>query len=432
VPLNPLTAAPARAAVLFILAIFWLGAGPRPAQAAKRGTPAGRHAKSKARVPKAKPKARVRPGGSQDFSFDISSQKTLQAADGVKYVKYFLHTSHGAMQIHTVQIDPLSSYALMPVIANGQLNTVASVSKMSKKVSAVAAINGGFFDTGRTRLPVGLVKIKRRIVFEQYLNRGVLGIDEQGQLHFDRFQLKSYLTIPAVGASSPIMGYNRPRKQGELIVYSPEFGPTTKTNDYGVELILHRISPDRVDKPFILLEPDRYIVTGVNRKDTTIPSDGVVISIHKPALKDLDWLNKVYLGMELQLTTNVPKGWESYPYLLGGGPLLLKNGEYVLDAREEHFGNYFNSPNARTAVGTTEDGRQFIIVVDKAGSSGGATWGELASVCQRLLNCSDAMGFDGGGSSTMFVGDTIVNAPAGGGQRSVANILAVVPLGGFI
>jgi exopolysaccharide biosynthesis protein len=42
------------------------------------------------------------------------------------------------------------------------------------------------------------------------------------------------------------------------------------------------------------------------------------------------------------------------------------------------------------------------------------------------------MGFDGGGSSTMFVGDTIVNAPAGGGQRSVANILAVVPLGGFI
>jgi exopolysaccharide biosynthesis protein len=42
------------------------------------------------------------------------------------------------------------------------------------------------------------------------------------------------------------------------------------------------------------------------------------------------------------------------------------------------------------------------------------------------------MGFDGGGSSTMFVNDKIVNAPAGGGQRSVANVLAVVPFEGFI
>jgi hypothetical protein len=430
VPLTNLTCQVARTTGWLLLGGLVLLLRPYPATAAAHHKAAGRHTKASAKH--AKPAGPKRPGGGQEFNFNVSSQRTMQAADGVKYVKYYLSTTHGAMQIHTVQIDPLASFALMPVIANGQLNTVASVGKMSRKVSAVAAINGGFFDTGKTRLPVGLVKIKRRIIFEQYLNRGVLGIDEQGKLHFDRFQLKSYLTVPAINVSSPIMGYNRPRKQGELIVYTPEFGPTTRTNDYGVELILHRISPDRVDKPFILLEPDRYIVTGVNRKDTTIPADGVVISIHKPALKDLKWLNRVYRGMEMQLVTNVPQGWESYPYLLGGGPLLLKSGDYVLDAHEEHFGSYFNGPTARTAVGTGEDGRQYIIVVDKAGSSGGATWGELASVCQKLLHCSDAMGFDGGGSSTMFVGDTIVNAPAGGGQRSVANILAVVPLGGFI
>ena len=77
--------------------------------------------------------------------------------------------------------------ALMPVIANNQVGTVAPVSTLAAEVGAVAAINGGFFDTGRTRLPVGLVKIKRRIIFEQFLNRAVLGIDEHGQLHFDRF-----------------------------------------------------------------------------------------------------------------------------------------------------------------------------------------------------------------------------------------------------
>jgi hypothetical protein len=368
----------------------------------------------------------------QQFNFKIANQKEVQAADGVKYVKYYLDTKRGGMSVHTVQIEPLSSYSLMPVIANNQLNTVASVSKMSKATGAVAAINGGFFDTGKTRLPVGLVKIKRRIIFEQWLNRAVLGIDEAGRLHFDRFQLKSFLNVPAIGVSQPIMGYNRKRKAGELIIYTPEFGPSTRTNEFGVEIILHRISPDQVDKAFVLLEPDRYIITAVNRRDSTIPPDGVVLSIHKPALAQMEWLNRVYLGMEIQLTSNVPKGWESYPYLLGGGPLLLKGGQYVLDPKAESFSGYFSGPNARTAVAQSKNGRQFIIVVDRAGKSGGASWSELASICQQLLGCTDAMGFDGGGSSTMFVNDSIVNAPAGGGQRNVANILAVVPFEGFI
>ncbi len=364
--------------------------------------------------------------------WELLNEKDLRAGQGVTYRKYYIMTSRGGMHIHTVQIDPLADFGLMPVIANDQLNTTAPVKKLAKQVSAVAAINGGFFDTGKTRLPVGLVKIKRRIIFEQFLNRAVLGIDEHSQLHFSTFQLHSSVVIPAIDVTQTIHGYNRKRKQGELIIFTPEFGPTTKTNEYGVEIILHRISPDTVDKPFILLEPDRYVITGVNHRDTTIPPDGVVLSIHRPALSQMTWLNQVYLGMEMQVRAAVPQGWESFPYLLGGGPLLLQSGKIVLNARSEHFGAYFDKPNSRTAVGRTEDGRNIIVVIDRAGKSGGATWEELAVLFRDLLHCTDAMGFDGGGSSTMFVGDSIVNAPAGGGQRSVANILAVVPFEKFI
>ena len=366
-----------------------------------------------------------------EFEWSIKSEKTIEAAPGVAYHKYQLDTSRGVMTLHTVQLDPMSSYALMPVIANQQLNSTAQVSKLAGQVDAVAAINGGFFDTGKTRLPVGLVKIKRRIIFEQFLNRAVLGIDEGGQLHFDRFQLHSYLYIPGIDSSTPIHGYNRKRKNEELIVYTPEFGPTTGTNEWGVEIVLHRISPDRLDKSFIMLEPDRYIITAVNKQDTAIPEDGVVLSIHRPALEDLEWLDKVYLGMEVQLKSNVPRGWESYPYLLGGGPLLIQDGRNVLDPAAEGFGSYFKGPNARTAVGRTAAGKNLIIVVDKNGS-GGATWGELTTLCQELFDCTGAMGFDGGGSSTMFVGDDVVNQPSGGAQRKVANILAVVPFESFI
>ncbi len=366
------------------------------------------------------------------FDWTITSERKKSAAEGVSYQKFFLDTSRGGMHIHTVQVEPGSGFALMPVIANGRLNTVAPVNKLAEQVRAVVAINGGFFDTGKTRLPVGMIKIKRRIIFEQFLNRAVLGIDEIGKLHFDRFVLHNYLYVPGVDSATPINGYNRKRKNNELIIFTPEFGPTTRTNEWGVELVLHRISPDTIDQPFILLDPDRYVVTGLNGSDTSIPSDGVVLSIHRPALEELGWLDKVTLGAELQLKSNVPAGWESYPYLLGGGPLLLSAGKVDLNPRLEGFGSYFNRPNARTAVGQTADGTRIIVVVDSSGSSGGAKWDELATIMRDLLHCTDAMGFDGGGSSTMFVGDDVVNAPSGGGQRKVANILAVVPFDEFI
>lgn len=372
------------------------------------------------------------PARAAQFSWKILNEKETTAASGVAYRKYHLKTSRGTMTVHTVQIDPMSSYALMPVIANNQVGTVAPVSQLASQVNAVAAINGGFFDTGKTRLPVGLVKIKRRIIFEQFLNRAVLGIDEGGRLHFDRFRLHSYLYIPSIDCATPIHGYNRPRKNKEIVVYTPEFGPTTKTNEWGVEIVLHRISPDTVDEPFILLEPDRYIATNVSHMDTAIPSDGVVVSIHLPALKELSWPGKVFPGVEMQLKSNVPPGWESYPYLLGGGPLLLKDGRVVLDARVEQFGKSFSGPNARTAVGRTATDKNLIIVVDRTGSANGVSWDELAVLCRDLLKCTDAMGFDGGGSSTMYVGDQVVNQPAGGAPRKVANILAVVPFESFI
>ncbi|MDQ3023507.1 MAG: hypothetical protein M3R04_03845, partial [bacterium] len=238
------------------------------------------------------------PAAAPQSHWMLANQKTQKAADGVEYRKYYLKAERGGINVHAVWIDKDAGFGLMPVIANSKLNTVSNVEKLAAKVSAVAAINGGFFDTGKTRLPVGLVKIKRRIIFEQFLNRAVLGIDEHGQLHFDTFRLRSSFDVPGVKDAVPIFGYNRKRKAGELIVFTPEFGETTKTNEWGVELVLHRISPDRIDKAFIMLEPDRYIITGVNHNNSTIPPDGVVLSIHKSALEQMGWLREVYLGME--------------------------------------------------------------------------------------------------------------------------------------
>jgi hypothetical protein len=64
------------------------------------------------------------------------------------------------------------------------------------------------------------------------------------------------------------------------------------------------------------------------------------------------------------------------------------------------------------------DGRQ-------PGYSDGMTLYELAEYLVEL-DCSDAMNLDGGGSTTMVVGDRVVNSPSGGAQRNVVNALAVL------
>ena len=201
-----------------------------------------------------------------------------------------------------------------------------------------------------------------------------------------------------------------------------------------VKVICRKITPQATYSPFAILEPERYLIQEVNRNNTIIPSDGMVLSFHMSQLNRLSWLDNVMLGEEAVIRTNLPKEWESYPYLLGGGPMLVYGEKYALNPKSESFRASYNSPTARTAAGRTVDGKILIVVVDSGSSeySIGATWDELAYSMMGLYQLTDLMGFDGGGSSTMYVGGRVVNSPKDGGERRVSNILAVVPYNEFL
>jgi exopolysaccharide biosynthesis protein len=68
-----------------------------------------------------------------------------------------------------------------------------------------------------------------------------------------------------------------------------------------------------------------------------------------------------------------------------------------------------------------------LLVVDgRSQRSVGATLVELAALMRRL-GAWNAMNFDGGGSTTMVVGGTVVNAPSDpAGEREIGSALAVV------
>ncbi len=115
---------------------------------------------------------------------------------------------------------------------------------------------------------------------------------------------------------------------------------------------------------------------------------------------------------------------------VGGGPILVKGDSVHVSYNEEIFwgsGVGRDDADPRTAVGYTNDGKAILMVVDgRQSASLGVSLPELAQIMIDL-GATEAINLDGGGSSQMAIGDSLINRPSGGSfQRNVATFLAVV------
>ncbi|MCT1524505.1 phosphodiester glycosidase family protein [Sphingobacterium hotanense] len=108
------------------------------------------------------------------------------------------------------------------------------------------------------------------------------------------------------------------------------------------------------------------------------------------------------------------------------GPMLIDDGEiHIVNPDNPHN----LSSTARTGLGVTGDGKRvFMVAVDTGNGVAGVTTEQLAKILQSL-GTRNAMNFDGGGSTTMFVKDHgangLVNLPSGGVQRAVRSVVYV-------
>ncbi len=364
-------------------------------------------------------------GGAQGWEIEREWQKEI--APGVTYrlIRYRLDT--GLAAVHVITIDPYSNYEIRPVLPAGGLGSLEPVGKMAERAGAIAAINGTFFDPTQSKLPVGFLRIDYRTVFGQHLDRALLGIDPFGGVHFERTLPQITLYFEEAERELRVSRINYRRGWGDVVAYTRDFGPRTGTNRWGFELIL---------SPAPTREPrgrngslSHYVVSGVAAGNAPIPEDGLVISVHMSREKELGWLRELRLGTEVTVETNLPKGWDTFPHVIGAGPLLLSAGKIVLDPRRENFHWRMNLPHARTAVARTARGKILMVVVsqDPGRELRGVTWWQLALLLRDSLGAVDALGLDGGSSSTMWIKGEYVNPLGGVRPRRVANALVVVP-----
>lgn len=116
--------------------------------------------------------------------------------------------------------------------------------------------------------------------------------------------------------------------------------------------------------------------------------------------------------------------------------MLLKDGKCPFDFTETpkgadyYLSNYEIMPYDifgvgvspdRTAVGSTADGRIVLFVCDgRIESSRGATLTELAAI-MKGLGCTDAVNFDGGGSTGMVIDGKHLNDTTAEASRAVVS-----------
>ena len=125
------------------------------------------------------------------------------------------------------------------------------------------------------------------------------------------------------------------------------------------------------------------------------------------------------------------KGWERY---IAGEDVVTSGPLMIIDGREENVSveGFNTTRHPRTGVGKKADGTVVFVVVDGRfkGQAEGMSIFELQKV-MGWLGCESALNLDGGGSSTLVVGDRVINHPCDNklydheGERKVHNAIIV-------
>ena len=336
------------------------------------------------------------------------------------------------------------------------------VSRYARRHRVLAAVNADFFPYTGDPLGVG---IKDGELFsEPYTGsakggpRVALGVTLGGRgVVFDTLSFLGDLQAQD-GQRAFLNGVNRVPNAGEIIAFTALYGPASSNRKGGTDVVLGSANlPLRANK--LMVGRVQQVLTGLQTA-TAIPPSGMVLSGAPGAGADflarhvhpgdkigfvlavapvgsaaggvqIAGLPRTESDLPSRAGQNINRAaylWAQIPQAVGGGPRLITNGAVTVTGVAEGFdAGFIASPNPRTAVGTSRDGRRLLVVtVDgRQAISKGVSLNDLALILQRY-GAWNAMNFDGGGSTAMSVGGLLVNSPEGTGEeRPVADMLVI-------
>lgn len=345
--------------------------------------------------------------------------------------------------IHIVTLQP-SKYTISFIKAHNQVFGRETVESIAKRTGADIAINAGFFEIGDAQdgMPSGTLIINKQILGLNFNKHACLIYGQNG------FKIQDITPNLKVKIGKNIFYPKKVNKfstKGDIILYSNLWGARTLT--------------PLKERQEIAINDNFQVVEYAKQGNIAIPQNGFVVSL--PINYRMGTVNRgddITIQLE-PLHLSKPEK-ES---IVMGIPILLKEGK-VCSSLSDNKSNFYKSPHARTAVGVRPNGDIIIIIAEhvykkplhevtleevksiisknkvklmakykkpllsnltlaemkeivaqefaQQGSAVGLTLPELATLMKNL-GCESAINLDGGGSSSLFINDQVVNKAIG-------------------
>lgn len=332
-----------------------------------------------------------------DIRRDPMVERDVAWAPGLRWRQQYVNVNQHRFPVYMFIVRPNpSALALRPI--NAAANTAIGIEPIlttAQRARATGAVNAGFFNRNN-QLPLGAVRSAGQWISGPILGRGAMAWNDSGELVMDRFSLSESVTT-GVGEAFAIMAVNSGYVKAGIGRYTEGWGST-----------------------YTPIVDNEIVVTVQNNEVTAQKSMGKAGSSGVPIPKDGGYLlafrSYQSAGQSFQPGTPVllssqsqPAVFEQYPNIIGGGPLLVRDRNIVLDPQLEGFStNFIQGAAPRTAIGKTSDGAWIIATMHDRVGGQGPTLTETAYIMKQL-GAVDALNLDGGSSSSLYLGGQLLN-----------------------
>lgn len=328
-----------------------------------------------------------------DIKGGVPEQRSILWAPGILRQERVISLGNKQYPVTWLALNPQTpGLKLQPIWGNrNALLGIHPLLSMAQGNQVAAAINAGYFNRNN-KTPLGAIRQNGQWISSPILNRGVVAWNPQGQFRMGRLNLQQVLSTLG-GKRLSIVSLDSGYPQKGIARYTPTWGPTY-TPILKTEKIITVINNQVVSEK-----------VSTSAKSFAIPKNGYLL-----VLRSFDVGGALASGTQLQIqTATTPASFNGFPNIVGAGPLLVSNGQVVLNAKAEKFRPPFDTQSApRSGIGQTTDGTILLAAVHNRVGGPGPTLKEWALIMQRLGSVN-ALNLDGGSSTSLYLGGQLLD-----------------------